>query len=157
MNSAAAALVSAAAVASLLAVYSAAVGSEVRIAGEAADMIASMAAASNEALSAAYDAESRSVVVRNHGHAPARLYMADIVAGDGAGGAGGGVRVRVALAPDGYAAPPGMAVVNGTVEGASASREIAPGAAASIPLAGALAAASAAAAAMSAEIGRAHV
>ena len=153
MNSAAAALVSAAAVASLLAVYSAAVGSEVRIAGEAADMIASMAAASNEALSAAYDAESRSVVVRNHGHAPARLYMADIVAGDGAGGAGGGVRVRVALAPDGYAAPPGMAVVNGTVEGAAASREIAPGAAASIPLAGALAAASAAAAAMSAEGG----
>lgn len=149
MNSAASALVSAAAIASILGVYSAAVGSEVRIAGEAADMIASMAAASNEALSAAYDAESRSVVVRNHGHAPARLYMADIVAGAGQGGAGGGVKVRVALAPEGYAAPPGMAVVNGTVEGAAtaASREIAPGAAASIPLAGALAAASAAAAA----------
>ncbi len=145
MNSAAAALVSAAAIASLLGVYSAAVGSEVRIAGEAADMIASMAAASNEALSAAYDAESRSVVVRNHGAAPARPYMADVVAGAGQGGAGG-VRVRVALAPEGYAAPPGMAVVNGTVEGA-AGREIAPGAAVSIPLAGALAAAAAAAAA----------
>ena len=148
MNSAAAAMVSAAAIASLLGVYSAAVGSEVRIAGEAADMIASMAAASNEALSAAYDAETRSVVVRNHGHAPARLYMADIVAGAGQGGAGG-VKVRVALAPEGYAAPPGMAVVNGTVVGAAAaaSREIAPGAAASIPLGGALAAASAAASA----------
>ena len=137
MNSAAAALVSAAAIASILGVYSAAVGSEVRIAGEAADMIASMAAASNEALSASYDAHAGAIVVRNHGAAPARLFMADVVAE-------GGARVRVALAPEGYAAPPGMAVVNGTVLG-SPSREIAPGAAASVPLAGAMAAAAAAA------------
>lgn len=133
MNSAAAALVSAAAIASILGVYSAAVGSEVRIAGEAADMIASLAAASNEALSASYDANAGAIVVRNHGAAPARLFMADIVTD-------GGARVRVALAPGGYAAPPGMTVVNGTVLG-SASREIAPGAAASVPLAGAMAAA----------------
>ena len=150
VSSAAAALVSAASIAALLAVHSAAVGSEVRIAGEAADMISSLAAASNEALSASYDAAAGSVVVRNHGSLPARLFLVDVVAG-GAGGSGGGgggggdnVRVRVVLAPEGYAAPPGMIVVNGS---ASGSREVAPGSAASVPLADAMAAAAVAAAA----------
>ena len=140
VNSAAAALVSAAAIAAILGVHSAAVGSEVRIAGEAADMISSLATASNEALSASYDAPSRSITVRNHGALPARIFMVDVMAAPaGGGGSGGGAPVRVVLAPGGYAAPPGMIVVNGSVSGAS--REVAPGAAASIPLAGALAAA----------------
>ena len=139
VNSAAAALVSAAAIAAILGVHSAAVGSEVRIAGEAADMISSLAAASNEAVSASYDAPSRSITVRNHGALPARIFMVDVLAPYG--GAEGGAPVRVALAPGGYAAPPGMIVVNGSAAGGS--REVAPGAALSIPLAGALAAASA--------------
>ena len=101
-------------------------------------MIASTAAASNEALSAAYDAPARSLVVRNHGAAPARLFMVDVAAG----AMGDDALVRVALAPGGYAAPPGMIVVNGSMQGAS--REVAPGAAVSVPLAGALGAASAA-------------
>ena len=161
MNSAAAALVSAAALAALLAVHSAAVGSEVRIAGEAADMIASLAALSNEAVSASYDAGSRSITVRNHGQSAVRLFLADIVVEQAASGADP-VRVRIALAPDRYAAPPGLVVSNGTAAplqpqaqarefhqapARGGAREVAPGAAASIPLAGALAAAAAAAAA----------
>ena len=143
VNSAAAALVSAAAIAAILGVHSAAVGSEVRIAGEAADMIASLAAASNEALSASYDAPSRSITIRNHGALPARIFMVDVLAPRGGAEGGGVAPVRVALAPGLYAAPPGMAVVNGSAEGGS--REVAPGEAVSVPLAGALDAAPASA------------
>ena len=144
VNSAAAALVSAAAIAAILGVHSAAVGSEVRIAGEAADMISSLAAASNEALSAEYDAPTRSLVVRNHGALPARIFVVDVAAGAGGPAGGGeGAHARAALAPERYAAPPGMIVVNGS--GEAALREVAPGASVAIHLAGAIDAAASAA------------
>ncbi len=106
MNSVALPLVSAAVLAAVLAVHSAAVDSGIRVAGGAADSAAAAAAAGAEALHASLGGDGV-VSVRNHGMRQARVLMADFMLD---GGGPNGTARRIVFGGGWYDHPPGMDV-----------------------------------------------